>query len=68
MIAKIILSGPFSEAGEQMKQKSQRKKHIYVWFPKALLEEIDALAGPRKRSSFLIDVLSKAVQKRKPGL
>jgi hypothetical protein len=36
-----------------------KKKDIYIKLPAELIREIDALAGPRKRSAFLAEAVAR---------
>jgi hypothetical protein len=47
-----------------MNRAKTGKAHVFVRFPAELLKEIDAIAGPRKRSAFLAEILTAELERR----
>jgi metal-responsive CopG/Arc/MetJ family transcriptional regulator len=41
------------------------KTHLYLKLPVELLREIDALAGPRKRSAFIAAAVEQEIRRRR---
>jgi len=44
-----------------------KKKHIWLNLPVGLKREIDAIAGPRKRSAFFAEAVAAELNRRKLG-